>query len=74
MSERTIVSIRLDNEQLDLLLALAELDNTTTADQIRDAVGFYISSRASEKAEIKAKIVEIKKKRDSRLRKLLGSS
>ncbi len=74
MSERAIVSMRINNEQLDLLSALAELDNNTIADQIRDAVEFYISSRASDKTEIKKQIAEIKKRQDSRLRKLLHSS
>lgn len=70
--ERCYVSIRMDDEQLDSLLALADIDDCTIADEIRTAIEKYISSRMSENAGVSAKVAEIKEGRDLRLRKLLN--
>ena len=72
MSEKTIVSFRIDNERLELLQALADIDNTSLANEIRTAIEYYTSSKMSENIEIRAKIDELKKKRDAQLHKLLS--
>ncbi|GEM_PF-4346721 len=72
MSEKNFVSIRIDNEQIELLEALAELDVSTLADEIRNAITSYISARTSNKDEIADRIAKIKEIRDLRLNKLLN--
>ena len=71
--EKSFVSVRINNKHLELLNALADIDNITLADEIRTAIEYYISSRKSE-PDINAKISETKKRRDLRLRKLLNYS
>lgn len=74
MGDKSFISIRIDNKQIEILEVLAGLDASTLADEIRNAITTYISSRTSDKDKIADEIVKFKERHDSLLNKLLNCS
>jgi len=73
MQEKTVVSVRLDNDRLVQLQALAEIESSTLADEIRKAVDDFIKSKTRDRKKLDEMIAKDKEKRDLRNAILLKS-